>query len=332
MALLGGMATSATSSALGSSISQSKPRLTYSSVIHLLVEQLTRRSPFLRSSDYDGDQDIAPLCRDEIRTGQLLGSGNFSNVFEVVSLDLREQQGDGRTLKNVTGADGENEDSPCYGSIERLPRSKVASTEHRDETAGDQLRSNLRGTHEQLCLKCLKPELLEGDNPKAFLDAATDLVIEAKYMSKLSHKNILKVRGLAEGWEAAFSNGEYDSFFILIDRLDETLNQRVKKWRRGELTEENTIERKLPLMRQLASALAYLHDRRILFRDCKPQNIGLIMEQDSGLSIKLFDFGFCRELPALMQARDDVEDRVSSSVTSLKSGEQVFLMSGKGTR
>jgi serine/threonine protein kinase len=217
-----------------------------------------------------------------------------------------------------------------------LPPTKIASPEHRDGTAEDQmihLRSNLRANGEQLCLKCLKPELLEGDNPKVFLDAATDLVVEAKYLAKLSHENILKVRGLAEGWESAFSNGEYDSFFLLVDRLDETLNQRIKRWRHGELPEENSLERKLPLMRQLASALAYLHERRILFRDCKPQNIGLIKERGSfSQSIRLFDFGFCRELPVLMQARDDVEDTVSSSFTTLTSGEQVFLMSGKGTR
>jgi serine/threonine protein kinase len=318
-----------TSSPLGNHIAQCKPRLTYSAVIHLLVEQITRRSPFLGSSDDDSDQDIALLYRDEIRTGKVLGNGNFSNVFEVVSLDLREQQTHGR-ISNDT--DEENKDSPCY---ESLPRTNVATPEHRDETAQDlriHLRSNLRANRKKLCLKCLKPELLEGGNPKVFLDAATDLVVEAKYLSKLNHKNIVKVRGLAEGWESAFSNGEYDSFFLLVDRLDETLNQRIKRWKQGELPEENSVERKLPLMRQLASALAYLHDRRILFRDCKPQNIGLIMEQDCSLSIQLFDFGFCRELPALMQARDDVEARVSSSVTTLNSGEQVFLMSGKGTR
>ncbi|CAB9516966.1 Ephrin type-B receptor 3 (Fragment) [Seminavis robusta] len=316
-----------------------KPRITYSSVIHSLVGQITLRSPFLRDTGDEGDEeaDIALLYRNEILTGSILGQGNFSNVFEVADLDLRGDEDESsdvsypRNMMQSLQGNGKAEAKSHRGPYCDETKRNLQTANYRRTRARLRLRDEYK--HEQLCVKSLKPELLENKSPKVFLEAAADLVIEAKYLSKLNHENILKVRGLAKGWQSAFANGEYDSFFLLVDRLEETLNQRIKRWRNREYPEENTIEGKLPLLQQLASALSYLADRNLVFRDCKPQNIGLGRLPDGSLSVKLFDFGFCRQLPALDQARDDVEETASSNAaTTLKSGEQMFLMSGKGTR
>lgn len=302
-------------SAMEPIIVRRKPQLTYSSVIHSLVERLTKRSAFLHGDSFESD--VALLSREEVHTGELLGQGNFSNVFEVSDLRICPEQ----QLKKMHG----------FPKAHQSQTTSKAMDGEEAEQRRARLKSDLRRNdgRKAYAIKCLKPELLDEPSPKLFLEAATDLVIEAKYLSRFNHENILKLRGMAQGWESAFADGEYDSFFIVVDRLEETLNKRIKRWRNGELREENTIMRKLPIARQLASALSYLADRQLLFRDCKPQNIGVKRDAKNRLSIKLFDFGFCRQLPVADQARDDIED---SEFSELPSGETVFLMSGKGTR
>ena len=46
-------------------------------------------------------------------------------------------------------------------------------------------------------------------------------------------------------------------------------------------------------MRQILSAIAYLHHHNICHRDLKPENI-LLKEKDNILSIKLIDFGIAK--------------------------------------
>lgn len=49
------------------------------------------------------------------------------------------------------------------------------------------------------------------------------------------------------------------------------------------------------MMRQLCSALAYLHERRVIHRDIKPSNV-LVDTRGNEPVLKLTDFGLAREL------------------------------------
>lgn len=70
------------------------------------------------------------------------------------------------------------------------------------------------------------------------------------------------------------------------------------------------LEERLNIAQELADALNYLHERKIIFRDLKPANIGFSLYNNK---LKLFDFGLSRELPK--------DGKVDST----------FVMSGVGT-
>jgi len=122
-----------------------------------------------------------------------------------------------------------------------------------------------------------------------------DLMLEANYLSRLNHSNILKLRGAAPS--AALWSGHYDGYFVLTDKVEETLDVAIHETWTTKETSKSVAARTL-LALQIAQALKYLHSKRIIYRNLRPQNIGLLKVADNQDSIiQLFDFGAARELP-----------------------------------
>lgn len=143
---------------------------------------------------------------------------------------------------------------------------------------------------------------------KTFEYGASDLATEAFFLARLKHPNIITLHAVTEGSvQTNISGGKDGGFFIIVDRLVETLDQRMEKWHLQAVQVPNSLfyrlsrdfkEKQRALLKdrvqvalEIAKVLEYLHSLNVLLRDLKPDNVGF----DSNGTLKLFDFGLCRE-------------------------------------
>jgi serine/threonine-protein kinase len=104
---------------------------------------------------------------------------------------------------------------------------------------------------------------------------------EAKAAQKLAHPNIIEI----------FDQGETDgSIYLVMELLEgETLADVLEA---GKVP----LERALPILIQIARALARAHDLEVIHRDLKPENIFLAKYDDESDLVKLLDFGIARSM------------------------------------
>lgn len=123
--------------------------------------------------------------------------------------------------------------------------------------------------------------------PSKVAHAAADLVWEAHLLSRLNHENIVHIYGMSRGHPAkAFTNDRQRGFFLVLDRLDETLQDRLERWNADR--HDNLLERLENTVLGIVKGMEYLHQNNIMLCDLKPQNIGYDAMDGK---VKLIDFG-----------------------------------------
>ena len=155
-------------------------------------------------------------------------------------------------------------------------------------------------------MKTLRSDLPDIERAKGVVD----LVIEAKFLSELQHMHIITMEGMAMDTNDSSDMNLSKNNFVILEKLVQTLDIKMKLWDDLVLDAESWsifffgyccknesilhslwLER-LIVMRDIASAMQYLHAKNIVYRDLKPDNIGF----DINGIVKIFDFGLAKTL------------------------------------
>lgn len=161
-------------------------------------------------STFNNNRNIVSVDRNDLQKVSLLGKGHFCNVYL------------------VTGALQLEYRSPSSSSSSSLQVVLSQSHEQRQEQE--------RQVRKRKMYACKSLDLTHARTTEELIVAATDLAIEAKVLSQLDHKNIIKLRGVcSEPFSTSFSlNQQEGGYFLVLDVLTETLGQRLNRWKKDE--------------------------------------------------------------------------------------------------
>lgn len=189
-------------------------------------------------------------------------------------------------------------------------------------------------TSEKFSIKYLHPKVAQQPSVDAFRQAVQKLVLEALYLSSLNNENILRLHGFSIGDD--FQQEKLESVFLLLPGIAETLEHRMEKWKRlrrdremnksrremfvkalemdiarataqkmkedlgtdraGDFYPDDLVALQTNYALQIARALEYLHERKIVLRDLTPSTI-CFREYPHHHTIQLFDLSSCQEIP-----------------------------------
>uniref|UniRef100_A0A7N5ZVF0 IkappaB kinase n=2 Tax=Anabas testudineus TaxID=64144 RepID=A0A7N5ZVF0_ANATE len=148
---------------------------------------------------------------------------------------------------------------------------------------GNVTRWQNKETEEQIAIKQCRQELSERNRERWCL--------EIQIMKRLNHVNVVAAREVPEGMQKTVATNDLPLLAMEYCQggdLRKYLNllENCCGMREGSV---------LILLRDISSALTYLHNKRIIHRDLKPENI-VLQQGEKRLIHKIIDLGYAKEL------------------------------------
>ena len=289
-------------------------------------ERKNQPTPTLTKADR-----IPRFDREEIKMGRVVGRGGFCVVSEIREIRCllpppqphrrrRGSHSNNNNNNNNNSADLNDSNQRTGRKLWRrqTPRSTSESTTNtttNSETGDAGTRAQLArdvNTSGKFVVKQVNRDLLEG-NQGMFLKGLIDIAMEAKFLANLDHTNIIPLRG--ECRQSPFDNNDINAtdYFIILDYLPRTLPKQLNEWMHTQRAtkgitgfctslgtgKDKKVQRlmtdRLFVAYDIAAAGNYLHEKNIIYRDFKPDNVGFT---STGVT-KIIDFGLAREVTNL---------------------------------
>lgn len=259
--------------------------------------------------DEEAENSFPRFNTSELEIGNLLGQGGFCDVFEISKIRLKDDP----AASARTYEEDEEDIEDKFRQMNFVQDRAFISTRC--------LRKREDGHKDaRYAIKKLGRHSL--NDPHRYVAAVIDLAFEARFLSVLRHPNIIKMRAVA------VSSPHDTGFFIILDRLYDTLSDRIQTWKAKSKKlsgfqsvvldikgskKRNFLMDRLMFACDISTALSYLHSMNVIYRDLKPDNIGFDVRGD----VKIFDFGLAKELNSTNKLDDDTY-QLSGNTGSLR--------------
>ena len=271
----------------------------------------------------ENDLITTPITQKEIQPTRSNPNTGRENAFQTAHIQNDRENSGSSNSKQFTKTDS---DESIELEAAHLRRPALQLKDRKAQMIHRQSTTNSNSSFEGYAVKVVRDDI---HNERKKCVATADMASEAKLLSALSHRNIIGIRGIMGYIDHPGNYG------IIMDKLRSTLQDQIHEWAR--VTSEDNVPKAAPgkhpllerapqwllpdkqrkLFRQteffvermeavsdVSQAMKYLHEKRIIFRDLKPENVGLAKD-----NYVLFDFGLSRALTESNRVGDAKDDQ-----------------------